>query len=285
MQKSISPIIQPNELKSLLNNNIDFVLIDARGGVDARERYNKGHIAGSIFVDLDTQLADIKENATNGGRHPLPQIQKFAELLGRLGIDPETDVIVYDDAFGGNCAARFWWMIKAVGHMKIQVLNGGLQTAEQSGFKLTTDQPVLFKTTVPYPITDWKLPLVTIDAVEEASLTNNRVIIDVRAAERYQGITEPIDLIAGHIPNAINFPYFNHLNPNGTYQSPEEIRKIYDDTFENYSPDQIIVHCGSGVTACHTLLAFDYAGYQIPNLYMGSWSEWSRNNKPIAKSI
>lgn len=285
MQKSISPIIQPNELKSLLNNNIDFVLIDARGGVDARERYNKGHIAGSIFVDLDTQLADIKENATNGGRHPLPQIQKFAELLGRLGIDPETDVIVYDDAFGGNCAARFWWMIKAVGHVKIQVLNGGLQTAEQSGFKLTTDQPVLFKTTVPYPITDWKLPLVTIDAVEEASLTNNRVIIDVRAAERYQGITEPIDLIAGHIPNAINFPYFNHLNPNGTYQSPEEIRKIYDDTFENYSPDQIIVHCGSGVTACHTLLAFDYAGYQIPNLYMGSWSEWSRNNKPIAKSI
>lgn len=285
MEKSISPIIQPNELKSLLNNNIDFVLIDARGGVDARERYNKGHIAGSIFVDLDTQLADIKENATNGGRHPLPQIQKFAELLGRLGIDPETDVIVYDDAFGGNCAARFWWMIKAVGHVKIQVLNGGLQTAEQSGFKLTTDQPVLFKTTVPYPITDWKLPLVTIDAVEEASLTNNRVIIDVRAAERYQGITEPIDLIAGHIPNAINFPYFNHLNPNGTYQSPEEIRKIYDDTFENYSPDQIIVHCGSGVTACHTLLAFDYAGYQIPNLYMGSWSEWSRNNKPIAKSI
>lgn len=285
MQKSISPIIQSNELKSLLNNNIDFVLIDARGGVDARERYNKGHIAGSIFVDLDTQLADIKENATNGGRHPLPQIQKFAELLGRLGIDPETDVIVYDDAFGGNCAARFWWMIKAVGHVKIQVLNGGLQTAEQSGFKLTTDQPVLFKTTVPYPITDWKLPLVTIDAVEEASLTNNRVIIDVRAAERYQGITEPIDLIAGHIPNAINFPYFNHLNPNGTYQSPEEIRKIYDDTFENYSPDQIIVHCGSGVTACHTLLAFDYAGYQIPNLYMGSWSEWSRNNKPIAKSI
>ncbi len=285
MEKSISPIIQPNELKSLLNNNIDFVLIDARGGVDARERYNKGHLLGSIFVDLDTQLADIKENATNGGRHPLPQIQKFAELLGRLGIDPETDVIVYDDAFGGNCAARFWWMIKAVGHMKIQVLNGGLQTAEQSGFKLTTDQPVLFKTTVPYPITDWKLPLVTIDAVEEASLTNNRVIIDVRAAERYQGITEPIDLIAGHIPNAINFPYFNHLNPNGTYQSPEEIRKIYDDTFENYSPDQIIVHCGSGVTACHTLLAFDYAGYQIPNLYMGSWSEWSRNNKPIAKSI
>lgn len=285
MEKSISPILQPDELKTLLNNNIDLVLIDARGGIDARERYNKGHIAGSIFVDLDTQLADIKENATNGGRHPLPQIQKFAELLGRLGIDPETDVIVYDDAFGGNCAARFWWMIKAVGHMKIQVLNGGLQTAEQSGFKLTTDQPVLFKTTVPYPITDWKLPLVTIDAVEEASLTNNRVIIDVRAAERYQGITEPIDLIAGHIPNAINFPYFNHLNPNGTYQSPEEIRKIYDDTFENYSPDQIIVHCGSGVTACHTLLAFDYAGYQIPNLYMGSWSEWSRNNKPIAKSI
>lgn len=285
MEKSISPILQPDELKTLLNNNIDLVLIDARGGIDARERYNKGHLLGSIFVDLDTQLADIKENATNGGRHPLPQIQKFAELLGRLGIDPETDVIVYDDAFGGNCAARFWWMIKAVGHMKIQVLNGGLQTAEQSGFKLTTDQPVLFKTTVPYPITDWKLPLVTIDAVEEASLTNNRVIIDVRAAERYQGITEPIDLIAGHIPNAINFPYFNHLNPNGTYQSPEEIRKIYDDTFENYSPDQIIVHCGSGVTACHTLLAFDYAGYQIPNLYMGSWSEWSRNNKPIAKSI
>lgn len=283
MENKRSPIIQPDELINIQNQHINYILIDARGGADARDRYNKGHLEGSIFVDLDSQLADIKEKAADGGRHPLPKIQKFAELLGNLGITPETQVIVYDDAFGGNCAARFWWMMKAVGHDKIRVLNGGLQFAVQTGFKLTTDQLVAIKSTISYPATEWKLPLVSIEIVEEASQTNNQVIIDVRAAERYNGIYEPIDLIAGHIPNAINFPYFDHLNPNGTFKTQEEIGKIYNTTFEKHAADQIIVHCGSGVTACHTLLALDYAGLQIPNLYMGSWSEWSRNGKPIAK--
>ena len=285
MEMKISPIIHPNELQTLISNTIPFILIDARGGADAKDCYFKGHLEGSIFVDLDSQLADIKENAANGGRHPLPEIQQFAKLLGTLGITPDTHVIVYDDAFGGNCAARFWWMMKAIGHDKIQVLNGGLQFAEQSGFKLITDQTISIKSTIPYPVTEWKLPQVSMAVVEEASQTNNRVIIDVRAAERFNGIYEPIDLVAGHIPNAINFPYFDHLNPNGTYKTQDEIRKIYDSTFEKHSADQIIVHCGSGVTACHTLLALDYAGFQIPNLYMGSWSEWSRNGKPIVKQV
>lgn len=283
MENKRSPIIQPDELKNLQNQHINYILIDARGGADAKDRYNKGHLEGSIFVDLDSQLADIKENAANGGRHPLPKIQQFAELLGNLGITPETQVIVYDDAYGGNCAARFWWMMKAVSHDKIQVLNGGLQLAEQFGFKLTTEQTISLKSTIPYLVTEWKLPLVNIEVVEEASQTNKKVIIDVRAAERYNGIYEPIDLVAGHIPNAINFPYFDHLNPNGSFKTQDEIRKIYDTTFEKHSADQIIVHCGSGVTACHTLLALDYAGFQIPNLYMGSWSEWSRNGKPKVK--
>ena len=283
MENKRSPIIQPNELNNLQSQHINYILIDARGGADAKDRYNKGHLEGSIFVDLDSQLADIKENAANGGRHPLPKIQQFAELLGNLGITPETQVIVYDDAYGGNCAARFWWMMRAIGHENIQVLNGGLQLAEQSGYKTTIDYPIEIKPTNPYPVSKWELPLVRMDVVEKASQTNNKVIIDVRAAERYNGIYEPIDLVSGHIPNAINFPYFDHLNPNGTFKTQEEIHKIYDTTFANHSADQIIVHCGSGVTACHTLLALDYAGFSIPNLYMGSWSEWSRNGKPIVK--
>lgn len=283
MENFRSSIIHADEYKNGLNQQMKYIFIDARGGADALERYKKGHLEGSFFIDLDSQLADIKENAANGGRHPLPDIHKFAELLGHFGINPDSKVIVYDDAFGGNCAARFWWMMKAVGHDSIQVLNGGLQMAEKSGFKLTTEQPIAIQSTHPYPVSEWKLPMVSIEVVDEASQTNNRVIIDVRAAERYNGIYEPIDLVAGHIPNALNFPYFDHLNPNGTFKSPDEIQKIYNPIFDKHTSDQIIVHCGSGVTACHTLLAFDYAGLPIPNLYTGSWSEWSRNNKPIAK--
>ena len=219
MDFQLSSIIQPEELNILQNQSIEFILIDSRGGNDAKDRYNKGHLEGSIFVDLDSQLADIKENAATGGRHPLPEIQQSAKLLGTLGITPETHVIVYDDAFGGNCAARFWWMMKAVDHDKIQVLNGGLQFAEQSGFKLTTDQTISKKSTTPSPVTEWKLPLVSMRVVEEASQKNNKLIIDVRATERYNGIYEPIDLVAGHIPNALNFPYFDHLNSNGTFKT------------------------------------------------------------------
>jgi len=281
---NISPIIDIAAFKILKNQN-SFFLIDVRSGKDAKERYEKGHLENAIFVDLDTQLADIKPDTSIGGRHPLPSIDKFGKLLSDIRIQPDSHVIVYDDGFAGNGAARFWWMLKAVGHQKVQVLNGGLQNAEKQGIKITITNPENVQHSTPYPITGWKLPLVTIQEVEKASISGSPLIIDVRSAERYMGLFEPIDKIAGHIPNAVNYPYFDHLTDDGTFLSVEEIQKMYDSIFKKHSADQIIVHCGSGVTACHLLLALDYAGFPIPKLYIGSWSEWSQNSKPIETNL
>jgi thiosulfate/3-mercaptopyruvate sulfurtransferase len=280
----ISPIIEIDAFK-ILQNQKSLIIIDVRSGSDAKERFLKGHIENAIFVDLDTQLADIKPDTSIGGRHPLPTIDQFGKLLGDLGIHPDSHVIVNDDGFGGNGAARFWWMLRAAGHIQVQVLNGGLQYAEKQGITITTSIPEIKAQTNPYPTTGWLLPLVSIQDVEKASISGSPLIIDVRSAERYMGLFEPIDKIAGHIPNAVNYPYFDHLTDDGTFLSVEEIQKMYDSIFKQHSADQIIVHCGSGVTACHLLLALDYAGFPNPNLYIGSWSEWSQNNKPFETNL
>jgi thiosulfate/3-mercaptopyruvate sulfurtransferase len=280
---NISAILDISDFTKLQKEK-SLIIIDVRSGSEAKKRYEKGHIENAIFVDLDTQLADIKPDTSIGGRHPLPSIDQFSKLLGVLGIQPDSHVIVYDDGFGGNGAARFWWMLRAAGHIQVQVFNGGLQYAEKHGITITPSIPVIKAQTNSYPTTGWLLPLVSIQDVEKASISGSPLIIDVRSAERYMGLFEPIDKIAGHIPNAVNYPYFDHLTDDGTFQSVEEIQKMYDSIFKQHSSDQIIVHCGSGVTACHLLLALDYAGFPIPNLYIGSWSEWSQNGKPIAKT-
>ena len=132
MTQKISPIIKPEELKALKDN---YVLIDARAGApDVKDKYLESHLKGALFVDLDHQLADIKPNAAHGGRHPLPEPQKFAEVLMQLGIGPTSHVVVYDDKNGANAAARFWWMMRSIGHEKIQVLDGGMQAAVAAGF-------------------------------------------------------------------------------------------------------------------------------------------------------
>lgn len=279
MNQIIKPIISVEQLIDLQNNINNLIIVDVRSGSDAKERYLKGHLEHAIFVDLDSQLADIKKDTSLGGRHPLPTIDKMSSLLGSLGIQTDSHVVIYDDAFGGNGAARFWWMLRAVGHSKVQVLNGGLQYAEKHGISITTSIPENKLETNPYPVTKWLLPLVSIQEVAKASISGSSVIIDVRAEERYQGYFEPIDKIAGHIPNAVNYPYFDHLTDEGTFRTVEEIQQIYHSIFAQNNANQIIVHCGSGVTACHTLLALDYAGFPIPNLYIGSWSEWSQNDK------
>lgn len=272
----IQPIITATELNQLLQDE-NLILIDAGSGASARERYQTEHISGALYVDLNTDLAEITEDAAYGGRHPLPAPEKFAMVLSALGISPTSHVMVYDDKQGSNAAARFWWMMRAAGHDKIQVLSGGLQQARAAGVTVTaTITPV---TAVgPYPFSHWQLPIRTMDEVKRASQNNNHLIIDVRDTERYLGLTEPLDPVAGHIPNAINLPFKNHLDSNGAFLNDGELKQLYEATLENFKPENIIVHCGSGVTACHTLLALAQAGFEIPALYVGSWSEWCRNH-------
>ncbi len=279
MKQHISPIINVTDLVELYKLE-STVLIDASNGINAQLNYEVKHLDNALFVNLNTQLADIKENAANGGRHPLPTIEQFSNTLMSLGISPESHVIIYDDKNGANAAARFWWMLKAIGHKKVQVLNGGFQEAEKLNFPINSNK-VKVKRTAPYKIDKWQLPTASLKEVEEVTITKTSTIIDVRETARYKGDFEPIDLVAGHIPTAINIPFMENLNENGLFLSPEELKTKYAEIVKTPKDKGVIVHCGSGVTACHTILAFDYAGLKIPTLYVGSWSEWSRNNKPI----
>ncbi|MEC5157592.1 sulfurtransferase [Chryseobacterium sp. MP_3.2] len=275
----ISPIISAEELQDLNNENL--VIIDAGSGDAAFENYQKEHLENALYVDLNKDLADIPENAKNGGRHPLPSLEKFAALLQRLGIAENSHVIVYDDKNAANAAARFWWMLRSAGIENVQVLDGGFQSAKAKGLSLElkiSDAKKLEKLS----LKEWKLPLVDINFIAEHAGNPDFVVIDVREKDRYEGKSEPIDEIAGHVPGAINIPFKENLNEDGTFKDPKILHQKYAEVLKNIPSEKIAIHCGSGVTACHTLLALDYAGFKIPNLYIGSWSEWSRNEKKIA---
>lgn len=273
MSAKLSPIIKYQDFKNLFDEK-SVSVFDLRSGPTVHQHYLESHLDSAIYVSLDTDLAEI-DDFSKGGRHPLPSPEKFAEHLGKLGIDENTHVIIYDDKNGANAAARFWWMLKSFGHEKVQVLDGGFQEALRQGFPSNSGTESIIETN--YPTKNWQLPRVDINQVEMATKDERFEIIDVRESQRYNGITEPIDLVAGHIPSAVNIPFTENLDDNGLFLPPDSLRQKYQAIFNNHQPENIIVHCGSGVTACHTLLAMDYAGFQIPNLYVGSWSEWSRN--------
>lgn len=273
--QNLSPIIEVDKLMQISENQ-NLRIFDVRTGSNAKENYNKKHLEYSVFVDLNSDLAEI-DDPKNGGRHPLPKFEDFIKILGELGIDKNSHVVIYDDKNGANAAARFWWMLRAVGHKNVQVLNGGLHVAQNQNYPLSSVEEYYPETKYISDYQDWQLPQVWIDDVKKASEDSDSMIVDVRESQRFDGIMEPIDLVAGHIPNAQNFPFIDNLDEKGLFKSPEVLRNLYSELFDNYEKSKIIFHCGSGVTACHSLLALDYAGFDIPNLYVGSWSEWSRN--------
>ena len=276
MQIQESPLITPAELR--LSPAETLIVVDA----STRAKYQESHLKGAIHADLDTQLAHIKADAAQGGRHPLPSPEQFAQALGELGITPDSSVVVYDDKQGGNAAARFWWMLRSMGHKDVRVLDGGFQEAVKAGFPVDSN-PVIAEKKAPYPGKGWTLPLADISLVDLASTQPGYILVDVRDEYRYKGLSEPIDLVAGHIPQAINIPFSQNLDAQGRFLPAQELEAKYSKAFEHVRPENIIVHCGSGVTACHTLLAVAAAGLEIPRLYVGSWSEWSRTGREIVK--
>ncbi len=275
-----SPLISAAELAALITTQ-KIILIDARAGADAKKRYNDAHLEGAIYVDLEKDLSQPVTDASKGGRHPLPQLKDFTTLLGRLGIHPSSHVVVYDDKAGANAASRFWWMLKALGHENVQVLDGGLAAAVKQGLKIT--DAVVDPVAAPsYPAGKWNLPIVDINKVEEVVADPAWMVIDVREGYRYRGESEPIDLTAGHIPGAVNIPYPENMDSEGNFLSSKELADKYKKAIGGRATDHVIVHCGSGVTACHTLLAMEQAGIPGVQLYVGSWSEWSRTERPVA---
>lgn len=272
----ITPIIQPKELVALADTS-EIVIVDAGAAIS----YATQHLKGAVHADLNNDLSTVPGDAANGGRHPLPAPEVFAQTLGRLGITPQSHVIVYDDQGGALAAARFWWMLKAAGHEKVQVVNGGLSAVAKAGFTLS-DLVEIPVPTSPYPFTAWHLPMADIDEVAKAASDASQIVIDVRDSVRYRGETEILDAAAGHVPGAVNIPYATNFDEDGMILSPTELRDKFMAELGTVPPENAIVHCGSGVTACHTLLAMAYAGLPVPKLYVGSWSEWSRSGRAIA---
>ena len=280
MKKDLFPIIQVSELLDLYPSD-NLIIVDASNEKNAKSNYEDKHLDRAIFVDLNTQLAEIQDDLSIGGRHPLPKIENFTKTLSNLGISPDSHVVIYDYKNGANAAARFWWMLKSIGHEKAQVLNGGFQEAEKQKFPVNSKKVTIHPAEA-YKVESWKLPIAEMDEVEKVAQDKKHIVVDVRDAGRFNGEYEPFDLIAGHIPGAINIPFTENLDKNGFFLSPNDLKEKYEKIFDDVKSSDIIVHCGSGVTACHTLLAIACTDMEIPKLYVGSWSEWSRNNKKIA---
>ena len=256
------------------------MLLDAR----SKTAFESNHLRGALLADPGVHLSAASEpdfDPSQGGRHPLPSLQQWRATLGLLGIGPDTPVVIYDDQGGANSAARAWWMLKAVGHQAVQVLDGGLKAAVSAGFELTTDASIS-RPCAHYPATTWLLPTVDIDVVEKLAKHREWRVLDVRSRERYRGDTEPLDPVAGHIPGAANLPYTENLDAEGRFKPAAELRARYLEQLGALRPDHLVVHCGSGITACHTLLALEHAGLPGAALYVGSWSEWCRSGKPMA---
>ncbi|RFZ81678.1 sulfurtransferase [Mucilaginibacter terrenus] len=275
----MSPLIEITDPKIF---DPSVIIVDVRAGANARERYFQGHLPNAIFATLDDDLAAHPDAPAVGGRHPLPSLQDFAETLTRWGLTPDTHVIVYDDKSAAMGGARLWWMLRSIGHTNVQVLDGGLKAATDAGVELSTADYQPTAAAVTYPIPEEYKHTVDLEEVKQAAQDEGRVVIDVREGARYQGLTEPLDLVAGHIPGAVNLFYSNSLSPEGKYLTSQALASLYKDTIGDIKPENVIVHCGSGVTACHTLLGMEHAGITGPKLYVGSWSEWSRRGLPIA---
>jgi thiosulfate/3-mercaptopyruvate sulfurtransferase len=270
---SISPLISVDDLADRIADD-DLVVCDVRFSLadhaQGRRDYDAGHLPGAVFVDLHTELA----GGPGGGRHPLPNVDEFVSLLERLGIAPHHLVVAYDSA-GGAIASRLWWMLRSIGHDRVAVLDGGYPAWIAAGRPITTEVPVRTTTVYP-PVTGWTG---TVDADDvAATIDRGGVVIDARAPERYRGETEPLDARAGHVPGAINRFHGDNLGPDGRHRPTNELA----DRFAGVGPDPI-VYCGSGVTACHDLLALSLVGVDEARLYPGSWSEWSRDpDRPAA---
>lgn len=267
---ALDPVLSAHALPSLAK----VIVLDCR--VD-EAAYRAGHVQGAHHAQLERDLSAPAPEPARGGRHPLPELGQLGATLGRWGITPASHVVVYDDQNGANAAARAWWLLKAVGHERVQVVDGGLKALLAHGAVLSSEVPQLTAAT-PYPVaTHWQRDTVAIDEVDHARQASQQRVLDVRAAFRYKGESEPIDPVAGHIPGALNVPLTDNLRADGTFKSASELQALYRAALGDVEAQQVVVHCGSGVTACHTLLAFERAGWSGAKLYVGSWSEWCRN--------
>ena len=261
------------------------VVLDCRFDLNApeagRQAYLAGHIPGARFADLNRDLS--APITAQSGRHPLPSPQIMTERFAALGIHNGSPVVIYDQA-NGTFAARAWWLLRWLGHYRVAVLDGGFKAWVEAGGAVDMAEP-------PAPPATRFLTRVNGTAnlssaeVERALSDPSRLLVDARAAERFWGTVEPLDTVAGHIPGALNHPYTTNIDPaTGRFLPIELLRKRWRERLGAVEPNQVILMCGSGVTACHNLLAMEIAGLSGAKMYAGSWSEWIRDpERPVAR--
>lgn len=242
-----------------------------------RQQYAEGHLSGASFVNLDTELSG--EKTGKNGRHPLPDAGDFQTTLGEWGIKPAQQIVVYD-ASGGTYAGRLWWMLRWMGHYSVAVLDGGFTKWEKEDRPVTAEVPHF----APTAYRGAPRTMHVDAAFVAANLGKSEVtVVDARAAGRFAGVGETIDPVGGHIPGALNRPFSENLARDGTFKPAETLAKEFAVLLGNRAPKQIVHQCGSGVSACHNILAMEVAGLAGSRLYPGSWSEWCSDPKrPIA---
>lgn len=252
-------------------------LTNPEAGLDA---YRAGHIPNARFAHLDQILSGAKtgEDGKFKGRHPLPQRQDFIDAMRVIGINANTQVVAYD-AHGGMFAARLWWLLRWVGHVQVAVLDGGLPAWQAQGGEVTTELPA--PTRGDLQEQSALVGMIDVDGVVANLDSKAMTVVDARAADRYRGENETMDAVGGHIPGAKNRFFKDNLAADGNFKSPEVLRDEWNAVIDN--PQTAIMQCGSGVTACHNLLALEVAGLPGARLYPGSWSEWSSDAaRPVA---
>jgi thiosulfate/3-mercaptopyruvate sulfurtransferase len=278
---SYSTLISADALIAQLDHP-GWIVVDCRFSLADTElgakNYRRGHLPNAHYAHLDKDLSSAITPRT--GRHPLPNCRALAQTLGHWGIDNRSQVVVYDDA-GGAFAGRLWWLLRYLGHDKVAVLDSGIKFWQKKGYPLTTVLPTIKPATFrPYlQDTSW----LTAEQVQNRLAARSICLVDARTPERYRGEIEPIDPLAGHVKGALNRPFQANLAASGEFLPADQLRRQFQALIGQRPPEQVVHMCGSGVTACHNLLAMEHAGLKGSKLYAGSWSEWIRNkNRPVA---
>ncbi len=281
--KRYSTLIDVSSLKLLAADDVRIIdtrfdLMDTDAG---RRAFHGGHLPNAVYADLDCDLSAPVTDVT--GRHPLPEPDVAAKIFGKWGISGQTQVVIYDED-SGALAARLWWMLRWLGHENAAVLDGGLASWCSAGGELSS------KSTKPdrcqfYPYGANAHMLIDTHEIAGRMDQDDGWLIDARSQERFDGISEPIDTVAGHIPGAVCRPFDRNLDENGRFLPAPDLRDQFKALLGQRLPSDIVCMCGSGVTACHNILAMEHAGLHGARLYVGSWSEWIREpDRPVVSA-
>lgn len=275
-------LISADELRPHLGEGL-WAIVDCRFDLAAPDwgwgEYQRGHIPGAVYANLERDLSGDRDG-TNG-RHPLPSIDAMAETFSAWGIDESVQVVAYD-ARGGGFAARLWWMLHYLGHTAVAVLDGGIQAWETAGFPIR--EGIEERERRRFSSRPRENMLLRVDDILSRVEGGDPALIDARARERYLGLEEPYDPVAGHIPGALHRYWGDNLDERGFFFPKDVLREQFERILQGRSPEEMALYCGSGVTACHNLLAMAIAGLPRAALYAGSWSEWCANDeRPVSQ--